>query len=291
MPDPTLQTVSATEIGAIMNVDSAYETEWMVYQRFIGEDLLPEEDNERMRIGRAIQPCILNLVAEEYRLDVVHNTDDEYYRHESLPIGCTPDGLVDCPTRGRGVVECKNVDWVVWKNTWAFRDGECIAAPKHIELQVHHQMMVLNASWAIIAALVGGNELIILERKPNFQVIKVITDTVNAFLRRVENRSEPEVIGTERELKQLVHLYKNLDKREVLDLRGEGELGLEMDDLASEYSAVMKQKRMLDRESKGLKARILQEAMGSDLVFSPLYTLSIAKNTAITVKPLGEGEA
>ena len=114
MPDPRLETVSASQAAALFN-RSPYDTRWTLYQRFIGN--VPEDaaDN-RMAWGKRMQPLLLEAAGEDLALEVQPPDafglavddmfqGDPYLRNGML--GCTRDALVVCPDRGPGALELK----------------------------------------------------------------------------------------------------------------------------------------------------------------------------------------
>ena len=51
-------------------------------------------------------------------LEGEYNEAQDYVRHPTLPLDCTPDGKVWHPSKGKAIVQVKCVDWMVWKNDW-----------------------------------------------------------------------------------------------------------------------------------------------------------------------------
>jgi predicted phage-related endonuclease len=249
MPDPNRQTVSASQVPALFGV-SPWTTEWMLYHHFLGRDIGKVEDR-RMRLGILMQPIILQLVSEEMRLDV--NPRNDYV--SAPPVGCTLDADVVCPSRGPGIVETKRVDWLRWRQTYGFDETEtCVTAPAYYELQVQAQFAAVpEARWGVIATMVG-DDIIILERRPDPEAIERIKDRAARFLADVAARREPKPIqDIDYELVEMLMPPVNEDP--PLDLRGQDTSSLL--ELALAYKDTSKERLKLEKEEKGAKAQLL----------------------------------
>ncbi|MGA2110368.1 MAG: transposase, partial [Syntrophorhabdales bacterium] len=75
----------------------------------------------------------------------------------------------------RGDLEIKNVG--AFNSDW--RDGKDIALPLYVQAQVQHQLAVTGFSWAVVAALVGGNSLKTIEVARNPEFITELDDFLN----------------------------------------------------------------------------------------------------------------
>src|SRR5215469_3216944 len=150
MPDPTKQTLSATQTPALFGV-SPYLTRWMLLRHFIHGDPIDSPAHNRMNWGKKLQPLVLEQAAAELRLEVRPNAGDVYVRRGLL--GCTRDAEIFCPDRGPGALETKCVfDYATWMEDWnAGKDP-----PRHVEIQLQQQMAVgdgdVSYKWGVIAA-------------------------------------------------------------------------------------------------------------------------------------------
>ena len=250
MPDKTKKTVSASQIAALYG-RSPYVTEWMLYQDFARIQPLPEAENERTHFGRAIEGVILNLASERLRLDVYPNTGDSYV--PDAPIGCTMDAWCNCPSRGRGVVEAKNVDRLQWLTGWTETE-----APVHIELQLQVQMSVLGADWGVIAVLVGGNELKIYERKPDKALIVDMRQRAMRFLASVQSKSPPPMDGVSIEIPQLDEMRVDEPEPTVKSLIDDQKAS----ELIAEYLYWREKSAFASKNEARLKPKVL--ALGQD---------------------------
>lgn len=201
MPDPTRQSVSASQASALLNV-SPYATRWLLWQAFKHPETvtLDTRPDKRMAWGNKLQSAILAATAEQYRLDCIENIENEYVRRGFL--GCTRDGLMVEPSTGKIVVEAKTVDRDVFRHQWA--NG---TVPPHIEIQVQVELYAEDASRAIIAVLVGGNDLKFLERRPNAEIRAGLLTEAELFFLSLERDEPPDASGSAVELPALAALY------------------------------------------------------------------------------------
>lgn len=163
MPDPTKQTLSATQVPALFNA-SPYVTRWMLLRHFIHGDPIDSPEHNRMDWGTRMQPLLLAQAAEDLHLEVRPNAGDNYIRCGLL--GCTRDAEIICPTRGPGALETKCAfDYAVWMRDW---DGGK-TPPKQNEIQLQVQMMVGDGAtpfeWGVLGVWIAG-EMKYFERKP-----------------------------------------------------------------------------------------------------------------------------
>ena len=116
-----------------------------------------------MAIGKALQAPILALVQKRINVEVIDNPEDSYTTHPLYPIGCTRDGLVWHPSRGKGIIQVKNV---AWDQSKAWTDDR---APPHVEVQLQHEILAEQAAWGMIAVWIGGGTLRLYEREPSMR--------------------------------------------------------------------------------------------------------------------------
>ncbi len=272
MPDPNKQALSATQIPALFGL-SPYTTEWLLYQQVVNGLDDQTEPNERMDWGTLLQPIILAQAAERLGLEVTET--DQFVRHPEYRIGATEDARVVDPSLGLGVVEAKNVDWLVFRDEW---NDKKQLAPKHIEIQVQVQMLVLGATWGVIAALVGGNELVLWRRQPNPEIQQEIIAAVDAFWQRVDARDEPSPSGTDREIKALAQLYPEVKPATVKN--GDQEIA----DLLLDWEQAKAERKAQDDLVKRCQAKILAYAGDNEMISAPNIECYISKTTVPATK-------
>ncbi len=210
MPDPSRQTISASQMPALFGA-SPYLTRFMLFHHFRNGAPLDQRENIRMRWGTLQQEAILAGTADAYRLAIQSNVEAREYVRRGQ-IGHTRDGLMHAADVGPIVVEAKNVDYFVHRDSWTDT-----AAPAHIEIQLQTGMYCDNAERGIIAHLVGGNDLRFFERSPDrdFQQ-RMLLETADFFESVAQNR-EPEPLGSPIELPMFAHLYPAVEPDRILE--------------------------------------------------------------------------
>ncbi len=260
MPDVTRKTVSASQAAALFN-RSPYLTRWMLYHWAKGQDIDGPGD-ERMAIGTRLERVILEMAADELGIEVTPHKAQTYQAHDTEPVGCTIDATCWDPALGDGVVEAKSVDYLIWKDQWSEE-----MAPPHIEIQLQVQLMVREAAWGVIAALVGGNQLKIYRRWPNEHLQKEIVREARAFFEEVANNRCPPIQGMPREFAVLDAMYPETDSVEVA-------AGDEMTAAAvEEYRERKKQAAEAGVAADRAKAQILETAGKAGVIEAPGYRI------------------
>lgn len=213
MPDPLRKTISASQAAGLFNV-SPYVTPRALYDYFHDGIDIDAKEAPVMRFGKYVQKYILERTAEKFALEVVNNDNDEYTRHKSLPFGCTRDGLIpNCPTRGRGIVEAKSVNWRTFQNEWTDTKP-----PAHIQIQIQEQMMVEDVNWGIVSCMVGNDEEFkFYEVRPDPKVWTALQEKGSAFMADVKAGRAPAVFGHPIELRGIEHLFPETIPTKVYD--------------------------------------------------------------------------
>lgn len=218
MPDPTKQTVSATQIAALFN-RSKWDTRWTLYKRFLGEGP-PDFQDARMSWGTKLQPLVLEQAGEDLKLQVRHT---DFYETRGV-IGCTRDAAIVCPDRGPGALETKCVfDYAQWMRAWG--GGECV--PVDYEMQLQAQMYVgygdqpnSSFAWGVIAAWVCG-DMHYFERTPDEGFQSVMSVEAQSFLAQVAGKIEaPDPMGDPLELPTIAATWGEVVPKKEIDLSG-----------------------------------------------------------------------
>jgi predicted phage-related endonuclease len=268
MPDPTKQTLSATQVPGLFG-QSPYVTPWMLYHWAKNSMSLDIPETTRMSWGKKLQHVIIAGAAEQLRLEI--READEYRRHLPDRIGYTTDADIYDPALGLGAVEAKNVDARVYKTEWTEE-----AAPPHIELQLQTQIMVLDAirggcKWGIIPVLVGGNELIIHRRLPNPEQQALIRKEVAQFWLDVEQGREPAPFGSPREVPGLIQMYdasRQPGKVEVVSTD-------EAHEIVRDYEYHKAQRLEQEKLEEALKIKIRGMAKDAEILNVPGYEVTL----------------
>jgi putative phage-type endonuclease len=147
--DQRRQTLGSSEIASVCGVNPYDSVHSVWLSKCRGVDF---EGNEATRLGKLLEPVILDIYADRYEHAVSRGA---YVRHPTEPwAACTPDAYVD---GGEGMVEAKLVGLrsiYMWGagNT---DEQESDAVPLHYLCQAQWQMWVTGRSWCDVAALLG----------------------------------------------------------------------------------------------------------------------------------------
>lgn len=261
------QTIGGSEVGIVLGC-SPYGTLNELFHVKRGNFEPSFEGNKLMQWGQAFEPVIATLISGDMYWELLHCKD--YHQHPEHPhLGATLDYYVIESEHGPGILEIKNVSTFSpdWKQN---------RAPAHVELQVQHQFLVVNAArraagletfkWGAIGSLHAGNpeDVRIMYRKPDPKVHKHIIEKCGAFWADVEAGNEPDLIGGHKELDHIVAMYQQADEApEEIDLedkRGDAIL----DDLIMHHEHAKSEKNDADRRQKEYKAKILHRLMAID---------------------------
>jgi len=262
------QDITSTEVSALFGF-SPYTTAFELWHRKKDQNIVEIEENERMKWGTRLQDAIAAGIAEEKGWGV--RRMDEYIREESLRIGSSFDfSIEEFPGKAeRGLLEIKNVDGLVFKQQWEEDEDGLIEAPLHIEIQVQHQLLVSDRSYAFIGALVGGNKLILLERQRNEKVCSAIKSKVKAFWDSIESGKEPEP-DLAKDASFMCSLYGYADAGKVVDISGDQDLLAE----ALEYRKLGDEIKVADGRRKEIKARLLSVISDAEKAIGGQFTIS-----------------
>lgn len=242
------QDITSTEVAALFGL-SPYMTEFELFHRKREAAPVQFEDNDRMRWGRRLEDSIAAGAAEDNGWTI--RARNIYQRDAEARIGSSFDYTIVSHPDGPGLLEVKNVDGLVFRNTWTVNDDGTIEAPEHIELQVQHQLEVADYEWAVIVALVGGNDIKILHRKREREIGQVIRARVKQFWDRVE-RNDPPAPDYMADAEFIARtLRRNADADKVI------EANETLDELIARYMHVSKEAADLDRLKDSVKAEIL----------------------------------
>lgn len=272
MPDSEFKTVSSTEVPELMNI-SKWGSRKLLWLGFRNRRRHELKQTGRMSLGKLFQPLILARTADDLALDVIPNDADEYVRctDPNIPLGCTRDGLVICPSRGRGVVECKAIDQFRWSSEWSET-----AAPIYYEVQLQVQMIVEGAAWGVIACYIynegDDGRLVLYERRINEKLRDQIIALAREFLSDVENGVEPPAIGIPEETEALNELYPEPDPTKIIEV---DDIKIAEESRMFEWAG--RQESSAKKTRDQIKAKLLDVAKDAGIVKLPGVVVEIAK--------------
>lgn len=158
-------------------------------------------DNPRIKWGVRLEAVIAEAAAEENKWSVQKGG---YFSDVHCPgLGASLDYVIeyDATESGPGVLELKNVDWLIHKRSWGDEP------PPHILLQLQHQLAATGYSWGAVCCLIGGNDLRVYRYKSRPTLIAEIRRRVTDFWRSIAEGREPPVDGSESASTVLKSMY------------------------------------------------------------------------------------
>lgn len=248
--------VSSTEVAALFGI-SPYSTEFELWHQKTSGEIFELEDNDRMYCGRMLEDTIAKMVCEQLQIEA--QPLKTYHRHSTCPkMGSSFDyeikqipfgsGLhrMNPNLKGRGLLEIKNVDSLIYRDEWF--DDE---APPHIEAQVQQQLEVEDLEWALIVALVGGNQMKIILRERDREMGAAICERITRFWEAVDLGMEPKP-SFERDAEFIMGMYKD-DKGEPVDISDDQELK----SLVIAFKTMRDRYNLLEKATTAIKAEVL----------------------------------
>lgn len=176
--------LTSTMVPALFGL-SPYLTEFEIYHAKVSGLDISIKENERMRKGKRLE----KFAAEEVAIMNGWKVRDikEYIRIPELRIGSSFDYEIDCPERGKGILEIKAVDYFQHKQKWV--DDQ---APEHIEIQLQHQLEVADQyDWGVIAAFTSIYDYQLYFRKRDRDMGAALLKKCAEFWHKVDNKIEP----------------------------------------------------------------------------------------------------
>lgn len=267
------QDITSTDCAALFGL-SKYKTLFELWHEKKENVVYSIEENERMKWGSRLEPVIAQGLADDKGWQIEPKKD--YYRIDDLRAGSSFDFFI---TNENALLEIKNVDGLVYKREWS--DDE---APAHIELQVQHQLLVSGLSKAYICALVGGNDVKLIERSRDKKIIDSIIKKIAAFWKSIEENNPPKP-DYERDAEFIISQYSFAEPGKLYA----------GSDLESIKKYVLKYKRAGDLEKRiksvkdKMKAHILEIIQDSEKVKAEEFSISAGivgeKSASYTTKP------
>lgn len=195
--------IGASEASAVLGI-SEWRSALEVYADKISKDISFYE-NERMMIGKMIEPTIARiweqktgLVAVEKPLTVITSEEIPY-------IYCTPDRWVG------------DYEFLELKNTSYYRDINEMNVPMDYLIQCQHSMLVTGVDHWHLAVLCNGNHFFhtIIERSK--EIHDMMREAYAKFWKQVQDRTPPVPDNVESSKKALSNLFEPVDSQIELD--------------------------------------------------------------------------
>ncbi len=204
--------------GTFIGCCSPYKTGVRLWHEKKG-NLEPEPfDNPRIQAGTFMEPGIAAWAQHRTGWDI--RKVEDYLVHDSvIGMGASLDyEVLDHPS-GHAAMDCKLVNWDVWKDNW--KDTDQPEPPLSIILQLHHQMACSELPHSLAAAYVAGNDLHLPEVARNESIITMCEEAVVAFWWGIGKNQEPDMSY---DFSVAHDLFANGDEAILLDCRNDQEL-------------------------------------------------------------------
>jgi putative phage-type endonuclease len=230
------------------------------------------EQNQRMTWGIRLQDSIAAGAAEDNGWTI--RKMDEYIRDTDLRIGSSFDFEATLHDGTKAILEVKNVDGLQFRKEWV-DDEAGLQAPVHIELQVQHQMLVSGHSRCFIVALVGGNDLRIIDRGADPDVQGAMKYKIAEFWKNIDTDRAPD-LDFERDADFILSKYRTVISKKCVNVDGDPQFRA----LVQAYTDLGEQKKQIEDRRKGVQAHLVacigdaEKALGPD--FS--VTTSVTKD-------------
>ena len=260
--------VGASEVAALFGA-SPYMTAFELWHITRGALPAPDlDDSDRVFWGQVLEPAVAQGAAalRGWRVRRVHR----YSPHPRIAgMGASLDYEIVAHERGAGCLEIKNVDRLVYRDSW--EDGE---PPLHIELQLQHQLACTGRSWGAVAALIGGNDLKVFERERRPKTIERIETAVAAFWASIETGREPKP-DFAADAAAIAALHRDATPGKVEDMTGDNRLA----ELCALYRAAADAEKTAGEAKDAAKAEMLTKIGDAERVICGPHTIS-AKTVA-----------
>lgn len=263
--------ITSTDVAALFNASpytTLYET-WAIKKGLIESSI---EETQRMKWGNRLEDAIARGVAEDMGWTVSPKKyfmySDEYRIGSSFDyeIIKSNDGKINALS-GYALLEIKNLDSMAFKNGWIVHDDGEIEASLHVELQIQMQLFVAGFDKAYIAALVGGNTPVILERDRDEEVVKNILKKCEEFWKSIDSGIAPEP-NFEKDFDTIKEVYKVAKKGKAIEGNSK------IKELAEEYSRLNERAAEIDKKKESIKGQLLLYMSDAEYIIGDGFKVS-----------------
>ena len=259
--------LTSTEVAVLFG-KSPYMTLPELWDMKRNLQVLTIAQNERMTWGIRLQDAIAAGAAEDNGWTI--RKMDEYIRDTDMRAGSSFDFEATKQDGTKAILEIKNVDYLQYKKEWV-SDDDGLQAPIHIELQVQHQMMVGGYSEAYIAALVAGNQLIIIHRGADADVQGAMKYKISEFWKSVDEGREPD-LDFERDADFILSKFRTVVPKTVVNVDGNGDFRA----LVQAHTDLGDQKKTIESKRKAIAARMVYAIGNAEKALGPDFTVTTA---------------
>jgi len=221
------QDVTASVAGALLGVHE-YQTPFSLWALKSGRITEDPMETPAIQRGRLLEPVAEQLYFEKFPDVRKIEGNDAYFRDPAIRLGGTPDIIVECPERGRGVVQIKSVGAMVFRKKWQPNRDDPAEPPVWIGIQALVEAYLAGAQWAQVAALVvdHGIDLHMVNVPLIPELLQKIISETGKFWANIDAGVEPD--PDFRQDEQTIHsMYMALNPC-VIDLTADNSLTLDI---------------------------------------------------------------
>ena len=260
--DDRSQFIGSSDVAALFDVHP-FMSRWELWHTKAGN--LPQGDLsgvERVQWGTRLEDAIAHGLAEQHGWLVERH--DRSMAHPTVKgMQAKPDyQLLEPCTRGHGILEVKNVDWLQHKR-W---DND--EPPLGYMLQLQHQLACTGLKWGRIGYLIGGNESGFNEYDARPAIIEQIEKRVTEFWESIK-LNKPPPIDFEQDAALVAKIYNEVDAGSHADMTDDERLL----DLCRRYQDWSDEAKAAETTAKALKAEILSIVQETESVTCGSYRL------------------
>lgn len=259
-----IQDLTSTEISALFGCNPYFSLYELWHQKK-GAQIVELEENARMLWGTRLQDAIAQGIADDMGLSHLLSPMPEYMRLPEHRLGASFDFSLGMDTG----LEIKNVDALKFREGWIVDEEGEIEAPPHIEFQVQQQLLITGWSVWYIGALVGGNQVHRIERRPNQEVHAAILSESAKFWASIEQDTPPPP-EFPRDAQAVIKLYGHAEPNKILEAYSSDEIKR----LADEYTMAQKAESAAKSLKDTAKAKLLTLIGDHEKVLGDGFTIS-----------------
>lgn len=272
--------IGSSDIASLFPKDDGgfhgFSTPFELYHKKLGNITEELEDNQRMKRGRQLERIIAEMACEDNGWELQPDPQGVYINEEVRGSGATPDFFAVCPARGMGVIECKNIDFLIFRDEWV--DGE---PPLKYLLQLQQQLDCTGLSWGAVVALVGGNDLRVYIYERHEAAIAAIREKIATFWKWIDEGKEPKAVADDFAI--VGNAYERKPAEAVIDLSRDNEMPM----LCAELLQATETRKRAEDVEAGLKAQIIQKLQGHAAAQVQGFLVAYPERTRVN-KPRGE---
>lgn len=266
--------LTSSEVSALFGLNK-YISEFELWHAKKSGVPIPFEEEEYTKWGNRLEAAIAAGVAEEKSWII--EPFKEYVRIPALRIGSSFDFRMNktMPKIGEekklSLLEIKNVNQFIFKEEWIVDEEtkEVLEAPTHIEIQLQHQLLVSGYDEGVIAALINGNKLILMERKADKEIQDAILEKCAAFWKSIDDNIEPQPDFT-RDVKAIARIYGYAEPGKIFEADNDEA----MFEMVKEYIKLGIGIKAAEDRRDEIKGRILTQIGDSEKVLHPRFSIS-----------------